>query len=466
MNSKNTKLKTIEIYSVLVTDIAIATVSYFIAHFMKFGRFVFSYMPEMYTTFLLIILLASVLYTVVIDTSKDFTRRGYLVELAAVTKYVLSITVIVAMLLFMLQYAKDYSRMMFGYFVIILEVLTYISHIVVKKYIRRYYSAEKNQTRMLIVTDKESRAEVESMMEKNLDVMTGIVGWVIWDGTEDEELGNQTNYKENVQLLPIDEVFVFLPYEGRKEVADMIAFFERMGAVCNYGIDVAKMYDAGGMIDNFAGFTVISYSRNRIDYNKRMIKRVMDILGGIVGTIFTIILFPFIALAIVIDDPGPVLFKQNRVGKNGRNFSIYKFRSMYKDAEKRKAELASENEMDGLMFKVENDPRVTKVGKLLRKTSLDEFPQFFNIIKGDMSLVGTRPPTLDEYEQYDAHYKRRLSMKPGLTGMWQVSGRSDITDFDEVVKLDLEYIDNWSMSLDIKILFKTLGAVVGRKGAK
>lgn len=466
MNSKNTKLKTIEIYSVLVTDIAIATVSYFIAHFMKFGRFVFSYMPEMYTTFLLIILLASVLYTVVIDTSKDFTRRGYLVELAAVTKYVLSITVIVAMLLFMLQYAKDYSRMMFGYFVIILEVLTYISHIVVKKYIRRYYSAEKNQTRMLIVTDKESRAEVESMMEKNLDVMTGIVGWVIWDGTEDEELGNQTNYKENVQLLPIDEVFVFLPYEGRKEVADMIAFFERMGAVCNYGIDVAKMYDAGGMIDNFAGFTVISYSRNRIDYNKRMIKRVMDILGGIVGTIFTIILFPFIALAIVIDDPGPVLFKQNRVGKNGRNFSIYKFRSMYKDAEKRKAELASENEMDGLMFKVENDPRVTKVGKFLRKTSLDEFPQFFNIIKGDMSLVGTRPPTLDEYEQYDAHYKRRLSMKPGLTGMWQVSGRSDITDFDEVVKLDLEYIDNWSMSLDIKILFKTLGAVVGRKGAK
>lgn len=466
MNSKNTKLKTIEIYSVLVTDIAIATISYFIAHFMKFGRFVFSYMPEMYTTFLLIILLASVLYTVVIDTSKDFTKRGYLVEFAAVTKYVLSITVVVAMLLFMLQYAKDYSRMMFGYFVVILEVLTYISHIVVKKYIRRYYSAEKNQTRMLIVTDKESKAEVESMMEKNLDVMTGIAGWVIWDGAEDEELGNQNNYKENVKLLPIDEVFVFLPYEGRKEVADMIAFFERMGAVCNYGIDVARMSDAGGMIDNLAGFTVISYSRNRIDYNKRMIKRVMDILGGIVGAIFTMILFPFVALAIVIDDPGPVLFKQNRVGKNGRNFAIYKFRSMYKDAEKRKAELAAENEMDGLMFKVENDPRVTKVGNFLRKTSLDEFPQFFNILKGDMSLVGTRPPTLDEYEQYDAHYKRRLSMKPGLTGMWQVSGRSDITDFDEVVKLDLEYIDNWSMSLDIKILFKTLGAVVGRKGAK
>lgn len=466
MNSKNTKLKTIEIYSVLVTDIATATIAYFVAHFLKFGTLKFVYMPEMYTTFLLIILLASVLYTIVVDTSRDFTKRGYLVEFAAITKYVLSITVVVAMLLFMLQYAKDYSRKMYGIFIVVLEILTYVSHIIVKKYIRKYYSAEKNQTRLLIVTDSNSKSEVEQMMKNNLDVMTGIAGWVIWDGEETDELGNRSNYKENVKLLPIDEVFVFLPFEGRKEVADMIAYFERMGVVCNYGIDVARMYDSGGIVDNLAGYTVISYSRNRIDYNKRMIKRMMDIAGGIVGAIITIILFPFIALAIEIDDPGPVLFKQKRVGKNGRNFSIYKFRSMYKDAEKRKAQLQDKNEMDGLMFKVENDPRVTKVGAFLRKTSLDEFPQFFNILKGDMSLVGTRPPTLDEYEQYDAHYKRRLSMKPGLTGMWQVSGRSDIKNFDEVVKLDLEYIDNWSMSLDIKIIFKTLGAVMARKGAK
>ena len=139
---------------------------------------------------------------------------------------------------------------------------------------------------------------------------------------------------------------------------------------------------------------------------------------------------------------------------------------MYMDAEERKKELQAQNEMSGLMFKMDNDPRITKVGAFLRKTSLDELPQFFNILKGDMSLVGTRPPTVDEYERYNFHYKRRLSMTPGLTGMWQVSGRSEITDFDDVVRYDLEYIDNWSLTLDMKILFQTIGVVLLRKGSK
>ncbi len=145
---------------------------------------------------------------------------------------------------------------------------------------------------------------------------------------------------------------------------------------------------------------------------------------------------------------------------------MYKFRSMYADAEERKKELMDQNEMNGLMFKIENDPRVTKIGRFMRKTSLDEFPQFLNILKGDMSLVGTRPPTLDEFAQYSPYHKKRLSFRPGLTGMWQVSGRSDITDFEEIVKLDVEYIDNWSFMLDVKILFKTAFAVFKGDGAK
>ena len=151
---------------------------------------------------------------------------------------------------------------------------------------------------------------------------------------------------------------------------------------------------------------------------------------------------------------------------NGRYFYIYKFRSMYKDAEERKKALMEKNEMKGLMFKMTDDPRITKVGKFIRKTSIDELPQFFNVLIGDMSLVGTRPPTVDEFKQYESYHKRRLSMKPGITGMWQVSGRSDIEDFEEVVKLDLQYIDNWSIGLDIKILFKTVGAVFKRGGAR
>ena len=144
---------------------------------------------------------------------------------------------------------------------------------------------------------------------------------------------------------------------------------------------------------------------------------------------------------------------------------MYKFRSMYVNAEEKKKELEKENEVDGLMFKMENDPRITKVGAFLRKTSIDEMPQFFNILKGEMSLVGTRPPTEDEFEQYNIYYRRRLSTTPGLTGLWQVSGRSAIKDFEHVVKLDLEYIDNWSLAGDIKILIQTIGVVLRGSGS-
>ena len=172
--------------------------------------------------------------------------------------------------------------------------------------------------------------------------------------------------------------------------------------------------------------------------------------------LLTCIITPFVALAIKIDSPGPVFFSQTRIGKNGRRFKIWKFRSMYIDAEERKKELQAQNEIKGLMFKMEHDPRITRVGDFIRKTSIDETPQFFNIFLGDMSLVGTRPPTEDEFEKYNGYYRRRMSITPGLTGMWQVSGRSDIQDFEEIVKLDLEYIDNWSLTLDLKILFQKL----------
>ena len=183
----------------------------------------------------------------------------------------------------------------------------------------------------------------------------------------------------------------------------------------------------------------------------------------------------FVAPAIYIKSPGPIFFSQYRVGKNGRKFKIYKFRSMYMDAEERKKELMKQNRVsDGLMFKMENDPRVIGsekgpgkgIGNFIRDYSLDEFPQFWNVLKGDMSLVGTRPPTVDEWKQYEPYHRGRLAVKPGLTGMWQVSGRSDITDFEEVVKLDMEYVKNWNIGMDIKILLKTVGVVLKGSGSK
>ena len=202
--------------------------------------------------------------------------------------------------------------------------------------------------------------------------------------------------------------------------------------------------------------------------NSKMLglKRFIDIIGAVVGLIVSAPIILLVAVPLLLESRGGLFFKQQRVGRNGRLFYMYKLRSMYADAEQRKKEFEEKNHMQGLMFKMDNDPRITKVGRFIRKFSIDELPQFYNVLRGDMSLVGTRPPTLDEFEQYSSHHKRRLSMRPGITGLWQVSGRSQIEDFEEVVRLDCQYIDNWSPSLDIKILFKTLGVVFTGRGAQ
>ena len=195
------------------------------------------------------------------------------------------------------------------------------------------------------------------------------------------------------------------------------------------------------------------------------IKRCMDIVGSLVGLLLTGIAFIVFAPIVKIQSPGPVFYAQTRIGKNGRRFTFYKFRTMVVGADDMKKELMEQNEMDGLMFKMEEDPRIFPIGKFMRKYSIDELPQFWNVLKGDMSLVGTRPPTEDEFEQYELHHRARLGIRPGLTGMWQVSGRSDIKDFEEIVALDTQYISNWSLSMDIRILFRTVWVVLTGKGS-
>lgn len=473
MSQSNSKLRTIEIYSVLILDMLAIVCSYFLAHVCKFGTFSFDYKKEMYTIVLLLVLLFCVLYTLVVNHSDKFLKRGYLIEFVYITKYVLGLLVTMASILFLTKMAEDYSRLMFGLFIAFTEVLTFVFHLLWKKYLKSYYKDEKNQVKLLVITEKECAGDLQKILRERIDIVYQICGYILWDGKETDAenedmtvLGNADNFLEKVKLLPLDEVFIYLPSIGKKTVSGIVNAFQTMGVVCHYNIDVADLHVNVRTIDNLAGFNVVTYSMNPVDYNKRMLKRGMDILGALLGCVITAVLSPFIAIAIKAESKGPVLFKQKRVGRNGRVFSIYKFRSMYIDAEERKKELEAQNEMNGLMFKMDNDPRITKVGSFLRKTSLDELPQFFNILKGDMSLVGTRPPTVDEYERYNFHYKRRLSMTPGLTGMWQVSGRSEITDFDDVVKYDLEYIDNWSLTLDVKILFQTLGVVLLRKGSK
>lgn len=195
---------------------------------------------------------------------------------------------------------------------------------------------------------------------------------------------------------------------------------------------------------------------------KSWMKRLIDIVGAIVGLVITGILAIPIAIAIQIDDPGPILFAQTRCGWMGKHFKMWKFRSMCIDAEAKKAELEKQNQVQGAFFKIDNDPRVTRVGRILRRTSLDELPQFWNVLRGEMSLVGTRPPTPDEVAHYEVPEWQRLDVKPGMTGEWQVNGRSSIRSFEDVIRLDLQYQKNWTLLYDLKLIFKTVAILFNR----
>jgi exopolysaccharide biosynthesis polyprenyl glycosylphosphotransferase len=210
--------------------------------------------------------------------------------------------------------------------------------------------------------------------------------------------------------------------------------------------------------------TLISHTIE-FDPDQLIFKRIFDIVGATFGICLMLILYPLLAILIKMTSRGPVFFKQVRVGKSGKHFVLHKFRSMHCNAEAKRNKLENENECKGAIFKMKNDPRVTFIGKIIRKFSIDEIPQFIDVLKGEMSLVGTRPPTTEEVEQYQKWHHRRISIKPGMTGQWQVSGRNKITDFDEIARLDLKYIDNWSIWLDIKIICKTFFVIFKRDSA-
>lgn len=264
----------------------------------------------------------------------------------------------------------------------------------------------------------------------------------------------------------VDEVILAIPERYLEEARKYVLACEEMGITVRIVLDLYNMKISRTYFTSLGTLPMITFHSVCLNDAQLMIKRIVDIAGALVGLVITGLVSIFVIPAIKMDSPGPVFFRQARVGLNGRVFTLYKFRSMTCDAEERKQELLEQNCMSGgLMFKVRKDPRVTRVGRILRRTSIDELPQFWNVLKGDMSLVGTRPPTLDEVSRYMNGHRRRISIKPGLTGLWQVSGRSSIIDFDEVVRLDTAYIDKWSVLQDIKIILRTIPAIVIRKGA-
>ncbi len=265
---------------------------------------------------------------------------------------------------------------------------------------------------------------------------------------------------------PIDAVVVALPVEKLGSAEEVLRLCEERGLTVRVPVELSRSPEWRTSVDEIGGVTVLTMHAAPLDAGALALKRAVDIAGALVGLSFTGLLFPAVAAAIKLTSRGPVLFRQTRLGTNCRPFAMYKFRTMVQGAEEMKPRLRDSNVVDGPMFKLEHDPRVTPVGRVLRRISLDELPQFWNVLKGEMSLVGTRPPTADEVAEYgDAHF-RRLTMKPGMTGLWQTSGRSRVTDFENIVRMDVEYIRNWSLWLDLKLLLKTVPAVILGRGAR
>lgn len=374
---------------------------------------------------------------------------------------------------------NEYTRDQIFSHVLFSSLFIWLMLLILRKMIDRFVTSHKLASRVIIVTTSDKLEMIAHMFNQAVDSFQGVISAVLLmdkDGVKDMEL---PEYFSGVQFITlkefesfvtkqiVDESLIYLDTHYDTLIGEMIIKFEEAGIVSNVHITLSKLpFSLDRRIDFLSGIPVIKFSSKFYDYKSIVLKRVIDICFALVGCVIAMFVGILLVPLIKIDSKGPVIFAQKRVGKNGRIFKFYKFRSMRVDAEEIKEQLLTKNEVNGLMFKMDDDPRITRVGKFIRKTSLDELPQFFNILFGDMSLVGTRPPTLDEYEQYTLKYKKRLALKPGLTGMWQVSGRSEINDFDKVVELDVEYIDNWSLWLDIKIIIKTIKIVFVGKGAK
>lgn len=299
-----------------------------------------------------------------------------------------------------------------------------------------------------------------------------IEGYIDWDQSL---MGQQVNGSKVIGVLEnfadvldhhvIDEVVFFVPRKWLDTIDPAVRACEERGIRVRIGADLFQLSLATPEVGSFLGMPMVTYQTAYISGSQWLFKRFVDILVSCVALAGCTPVFAVIGIGIKLTSPGPIVFGQKRVGLNGRIFTLYKFRSMVVDAEAKQHEVASLNQMGGPMFKAKQDPRVTPIGKFIRKWSLDELPQFYNVLRGDMSLVGPRPSLPKEISQFAAWQKRRLSVRPGMTGLWQVSGRNNIQDFEEWMKLDLQYIDTWSIGSDLKIVGKTLPAVLIGKGA-
>ncbi len=468
----------------ILLDLLSVQLSFFLAYWIFQGRGN-PYENEAFRYQGIILLVCQLLVTIFTNSYGGILRRKPLEELVAVVRYITEVVALALIYLFMAHTSLVASRLQVGFTAVFFVVIDFALRSVNK--LRIFRSGSRRRSIVLVTAGELVDEAMGKLSGKGIYQDFFISSIVVMDpesgakfsdyGVPVRPLGEDT--VSEIGHDWVDEVFLLQP-DSMPFPTELMDALQTMGITVNYSMtalagdrwpqtDIRKLGEykvlTGGI--RFAGALQLA------------VKRLIDILGGLVGCLFTGLLTLFVGPAIYFADPGPIFFTQERIGQNGKKFKMHKFRSMYMDAEARKAELMDRNKMEsGLMFKMDDDPRIIGsekkdkngkpkgIGNFIRNYSIDEFPQFYDCLIGNLSLVGWRPCTLQEWEVYDVHHRIRASMKPGITGMWQVSGRSKITDFDEVVRLDKEYLEHWSLWLDLKILFKTVWVVIARKGAE
>lgn len=470
-------------YDFIIWDLICLQVAFVLAYVIRHGN-VLVYGNVLYRDMGIFLVLVDCVVIFFNNTFKNVLKRGYYKEFKETTKHAFIIIVLSTLYLFSVQKGVEYSRIILYITWGLYVVLSYMVRILWKHYLVKYMNVVEKKSLLLIVSRGVAEETIENCRKNNFGrhIISGIcvidkecVGEAILGIPVVAAMESVAQY---ICREWVDEVFVNVESRAHfsKEFLDKLT---ETGVTVH--LNLAKVSQEKGkrqFVEKLGGYTVLTTSINYMTTKEVIAKRCLDIVGGLVGCMFTILILIVVGPIIYTASPGPIIFKQTRVGQNGKPFQVYKLRSMYLDAEERKQALMEQNRVkDGFMFKLDFDPRIignrilpsgekkTGIGEFIRKTSLDEFPQFFNVLKGDMSLVGTRPPTVDEWEKYELHHRARLAIKPGITGMWQVSGRSNITNFEEVVQLDTQYINEWDMGLDIKILFKTVLQMIKQDGA-
>ena len=468
------------------------TISFLITYFYRFGwepNDIAFYNIRTVSIYLYLLLSYLIVFTFY-HSNPDTKKRGILRHAKSALLTNLFMAIIFSAIVYLTHTSNSIPRLFFGTFFSVNFIVSFITLYLIHFLKREYLGHHTKKT--VIFTDSCNLRNVISKIQKldaedceiiGVSSLSGkckdlfyklkpltknkLTPEAITNPAEAYDLKELTTPAiEYLKRHQVDFVIFSVAHTDREKIRELIELVSKMGIDSLITIDSFAIETLETKLEDFGTSSVIRLSPRIFTDGELIVKRLMDILGALVGCLICILFGIIVAPLIYLEDPGPIIFKQRRVGRNGKFFNIYQFRSMYQNAEERLKDLQEQNEMQGFMFKMKNDPRITKIGKILRKTSIDELPQFFNVLGGSMSLVGTRPPTVNEYNQYAAHHKRRISIKPGITGLWQVSGRSEITDFEKIVRLDCYYIDHWSITYDIKILIKTVAAVFTGKGSE